>query len=93
VRPPARSSVFFVCILQSERTGRYYIGSTEDVARRLSEPNAGKTKSTRAFAPWKLVHVESFPTRSEAVQREQQIKRMKSRSWIERVVIGQRQSG
>jgi len=53
---------------------RYYVGSTQDVENRLEEHNSGKSKSTRAGKPWKLIHAESFSTRSEAFQREQKIK-------------------
>jgi putative endonuclease len=50
------------------------VGSTELVEKRLQEHNAGKSKSTRAGIPWKLIHTECFATRSEAVLRERKIK-------------------
>ena len=40
---------------QSESTGRFCIGCISDLARRLAEHNAGKTKSLRGSAPLSLV--------------------------------------
>jgi putative endonuclease len=50
----------FVYILQSEMTGRFYIGSTEDLEIRLSEHLRGHSPATRGRRPWKLVHTEQF---------------------------------
>jgi putative endonuclease len=61
-------------ILQSESTGRYYVGSTEDLPNRLSEHNSGEGKSTRSGVPWRVIWTEEFTTRSDAGKRERQIK-------------------
>jgi len=53
-------------ILQSEKTGQYYVGSTNDLDRRLAEHMRGQTPSTRKRGPWKLVHREEFATLLEA---------------------------
>jgi putative endonuclease len=66
--------LFYVYILYSQSLQRYYVGLTESVEKRLKEHNTGKSKSTRTGVPWKLVHMESFQTRSEAMQQEQKIK-------------------
>jgi putative endonuclease len=66
--------LFRIYVLRSLQSKRYYVGSSEDVEKRLQEHNAGKSKSTRVGAPWELIHTESFKTRSEAVLRERQIK-------------------
>ena len=67
-------SVIYVYILHSQRTQRYYVGSTEDVEKRLQQHNAGKSSSTHAGRPWELIHTESFDSRSEAVLHERKIK-------------------
>ncbi len=69
-----RPNVVYVYILHSERLQRYYVGSTEDVQRRLQEHNAGKSHSTRGGVPWELVRVEEFGTRAEAMRQEHRIK-------------------
>ncbi|MBI3194721.1 MAG: GIY-YIG nuclease family protein [Ignavibacteriae bacterium] len=65
---------YVVYILQSETTGKYYVGQTQDLFRRIKEHNNSESTSTKNGVPWKLVHLEEFGTRSEAVRREQQIK-------------------
>jgi len=45
----------YVYILKSRVTAdRYYVGLTDDLDRRLSEHNEGKTYSTRDDCPWKF---------------------------------------
>ncbi len=76
----------YVYILHSTSRDRYYIGSTSDIEERLKRHNAGATPSTKGGRPWKIVYREEFPTRSEALKRENQIKRQKSRQYIEQLL-------
>jgi len=55
-----------VYVLESERDGSFYKGFTQDLAVRLKQHNAGKTKSTRAKIPWRVVYPEIFLTGAEA---------------------------
>jgi hypothetical protein len=55
--------VYFLYILQSESTGRYYIGQTQDVIERLAYHNANYSKSFKNRGPWKLVYSETFSNR------------------------------
>ena len=80
----AGGSAFWVYVLENE-TGRYYVGSTDDLDRRLAEhndPANSRVRYTAKHAPWRLVWSESHATRASAVRRERQIKRMKSARWI-----------
>ena len=67
-----------VYILQSQTSGRFYIGCAEDPPARLAEHNRGQTKSTRGRGPWLLVYQEQFTTSSQALARERQLKSWKS---------------
>jgi putative endonuclease len=69
-------------ILQSESSGKFYIGSTSDLDRRLAEHLRGHSLSTRHRGPWKLVHTEHFGSLLEARRRELQIKGWKSSKTI-----------
>jgi len=64
----------------------YYIGSCNNIERRLSLHNLGKVMSTKRYMPWKLVHLEEYKNLSEAVKRERQIKSWKKRSAIENLI-------
>jgi putative endonuclease len=75
--------MFSAYIVQSEKTKRYYIGSTEDLTNRLNEYNFGETKSIRSGIPWKLLHIEKYKTRSEAIKKEQQIKARGAKRYVE----------
>jgi len=84
--------MFFAYILENPE-GRFYIGHTDDLEERLMNHNrTDKTggKFTRKNGPWNLVWSESHPTRSAAMQRERQIKRMKSSLWIREHLINGR---
>ncbi len=67
-------SVYYVYILRSVPRGTLYVGTTQDVDKRLRDHNAGRSKSTRPHRPFELVHVEQFPSLGEARRREWQLK-------------------
>ena len=77
--------MFTVYVLRSEKTGRRYIGCTENLDRRLIEHHSGQTKSTRGRGPWRLVHSETLPTRAEAIVRERALKSGQGRVWLDQL--------
>jgi putative endonuclease len=78
---------YFVYVIQSEIDGRLYKGQTSDIDKRIKEHNSGKTKSTKGFVPWKLVYLETFGTREEAVLREKYFKTGSGREFIKEKII------
>jgi putative endonuclease len=78
----------YVYILQSELNGRFYIGTTNNVIRRLSEHNSGLVKSTAPYMPWELKKTEKYANISQARRREQFIKTKHSRIIIEKILAG-----
>lgn len=69
--------------------GSFYTGYTTDVQRRVEEHEAGEgAKYTRGRTPVEVVYVESFDSRSAALQREHELKSL-SRRGKERVVEDQ----
>jgi putative endonuclease len=76
--------MFWVYVLENP-AGKFYVGQTGNLGDRLSDHNQTDCFDghfTRKNGPWKLVWKESHDSRSSAVQRERQIKRMKSAKWI-----------
>jgi len=69
--------MFVVYILYSQFLGRYYIGHTKDLSKRLARHNKGLVKSTKNGRPWILVYSENYKTKTEAYKRELQIKSYK----------------
>ena len=70
-----------VYILQSKLNGRYYIGSTINLDRRLNEHFAG---------PFDLRFSQNFETIEEARKIELKLKKLKRRDIIERIVRDQK---
>ena len=70
---------FWVYIIQSETSGRYYCGYSSDVKRRLREHNDPEyqlSKTTKRFkGPWKLIARQMCSTQSEAMELEKKIKK------------------
>ena len=62
--------MYFVYVLFSEKLNKRYIGSTQNVDRRLNQHNLGKFKFTSGGIPWELIYKESFPTNADARKRE-----------------------
>ena len=75
--------LFYVYIIYSPSLDRYYIGHSQNLEDRLIRHNNSGSKSTKKANDWKIVYYKSFLTRSEAVQKEIQIKKNKSRKYIE----------
>lgn len=74
---------YWVYILQTQTTGRYYVGHTNDVEDRVRRHNEGRTEAAKGRGPWRLVRQEEFPTRQGAAARERAIKNRKGRAYIE----------
>ncbi|MBS1932206.1 MAG: GIY-YIG nuclease family protein, partial [Bacteroidetes bacterium] len=73
-------------ILYSEKLNKYYIGACTDVEKRLFEHNSALSKFTSRGIPWKLMYREFFESFNEALQREREIKKKKSRKYIEYII-------
>ena len=70
-----------VYVLYSIKFDRTYTGMTTDVEKRLNQHNTKQNRSTKAYVPWKLIHVETFDSRIEARKREKYLKSAAGRRW------------
>ncbi|TKC06575.1 GIY-YIG nuclease family protein [Pedobacter polaris] len=78
--------MYITYILQSEKSGRFYIGHTEDISKRLFRHNNGMVAATKNKGPWKVVHIEQFETKIQANRRELEIKSKKSRTYVQNLI-------
>ena len=65
---------------------RYYVGHCEDIDVRLLRHNRGGVPSTKYYIPWEVVYKENFTSRALAAAREKEIKKKKSRIYIEFII-------
>ncbi len=75
-----------IYIIYSNKIDKYYVGACIDLKRRLYEHNIGHSKFTSLGLPWILKYSEPFETLALAKKRELEIKKKKSRIYIERLI-------
>jgi putative endonuclease len=78
---------FTTYILFSSSLDKYYIGYTsQDVTERIEKHNSNHKGFTGKADDWILKYSQCFPTKVEAMAREIQIKKWKSRKLIEKLL-------
>ena len=78
----------YVYIIESEVDGTYYIGSSADPSKRLEKHNSPHKGFTGRKQPWKLVYTETYETKTEAIKRENFLKKQKSREFLAILITG-----
>lgn len=66
--------MFCLYILKSLKDQELYIGSTNNLRKRIAEHNSGKVFSTKLRKPFKLVYCEAYLSEKEARHREHNLK-------------------
>jgi putative endonuclease len=74
---------FYIYIIYSAILDKYYVGYTENIAIRLLQHNEGLSTFTSKANDWILKYAAEFSSREEAHKKELEIKRKKSRKYIE----------
>jgi putative endonuclease len=75
--------MFYTYIIFSKTLDKYYTGSCANIENRLNDHLNSRSAYTKVAKDWIMVYFESFDSRSLAVQREMEIKKKKSRKYIE----------
>jgi putative endonuclease len=76
---------FLVYVLNSLKDNKHYVGQTSNLDRRLEEHNQGRVRWTKSHRPWKVIYVEEYSSRTEAIRREHFLK--SPQGWIEYINI------
>jgi putative endonuclease len=77
-----RTNLYYVYILKSKKDNNLYIGSTNDLERRIDEHNKGLVFSTKSRSPLELIYYEAYKSESDARQREKNLK-VRSRAFAQ----------
>lgn len=80
--------MFWVYILESLKNGKYYIGQTNNLTKRIADHNRGKDFSSKIGMPWRLIFSQTAKTRKEAMKIEKYLKLLKSRARIINYIAG-----
>jgi putative endonuclease len=79
-------SMYHTYIIYSKTLDKFYIGSCENLEKRLNDHNTGRSTFTKTGKPWILIWTKAFSSRSEAQTEEYRIKAKKSRKYIEYLI-------
>ncbi|MBT3835161.1 GIY-YIG nuclease family protein [Candidatus Peribacteria bacterium] len=74
--------MFHVYLIESESSGKWYIGYTNDLKRRLREHNNHKNISTANESKWKLIYCETYVDKMDAIGREKFLKSGSGRKFL-----------
>lgn len=76
-------------ILKNTVTDRYYIGSTNNLDRKIKQHRSGSTRTTKVLKTYKLVYFEKFSNIIHARIREKKLKSYKSKRYSEWLINNQ----
>lgn len=75
----------FVYILKSDR-GALYVGSTDNLTRRIRAHKSGHTKTTKLRRIQELVFSQEFETLEQARMIERKLKKLKRKDYLEKII-------
>ncbi|HRZ95702.1 MAG TPA: GIY-YIG nuclease family protein [Candidatus Moranbacteria bacterium] len=75
---------YYTYVLRSIKNNELYIGSADDLIKRLKEHNQGLNKPTKRYLPWKLVYYEACLNKQDSVRREYYFKTTQGRRLLKR---------
>lgn len=71
-------------VLMSLKDGKLYKGYSENIASRFITHNSGGVKSTKFRRPFVLIHLESFNSKIQALEREKWTKSLEGGTELKR---------
>jgi putative endonuclease len=90
VAGPIATMSYYVYIIYSDLIQRHYIGSSEDLNRRLEAHNSGLSTYTSKASDWRVIYQVTLPTKSEALVLEKKIKKRGAKRYLEDLKISGR---
>ncbi len=74
--------MFYVYIIESETTGKWYYGYTERLEERIKEHNFNNGHFTGNAGPWKLIFKRNFTNKTDALAFEKLLKKSKNKTYL-----------
>jgi len=76
----------YIYLLESKKYNKFYLGSTDNLARRIEYHNNGYSKATKNFIPWNCILIIKIGTLKEARRAEYYIKKQKEKLVIKNII-------
>jgi len=80
---------YWVYILHSTDSDKYYIGQSRNPHRRLEFHNTIEKGYTSRYRPWAILYLKEYQSRQETIKVEKMIKDWKSKEKIRRLIEGE----
>ena len=79
--------MWYVYVLESQQDKSSYIGCTNDLKKRFTEHNNGKSNYTRNKIPWKLLYYEASLNKQDSFKREIYLKSGYGRRYLKKNIF------
>ena len=66
--------MYFVYVIQSKLAKKLYVGFSQNPKQRLETHNSGGNVSTKSARPWRLIYIEGYLDKKDAMEREKFLK-------------------
>ena len=74
--------MFYTFVLKCKKTGRLYIGYTNDLRKRFGEHNSGKSVYTNQRGPYDIIYYEACLDEKDTKRREKYLKTAMRKRYI-----------
>jgi len=78
--------MYIVYAIKSLSRNYIYVGFSSNLGKRLKRHNKGQNKTTKPYAPFKLIYTEMAPTRAQARKREKYLKSGAGKEFLKRIM-------
>lgn len=79
--------MYYVYVLRSKNFDQYYYGSTSDIKARLKSHNAGESKRTSKYKPWRIAWYAAFTNKTKAEAFETYLKTASGKAFLRKRLL------
>ncbi len=78
--------MYYVYAIRSEKRPYIYVGISDEPKRRIEQHSKGYNRTTKPYAPFKILAIESFADRVEARKREKYLKSGAGKEYLKTLI-------
>ena len=75
-----------IVYILKDTNGKFYVGSTENIERRLKQHSLGYTQTTHNMKSPELIFCQKYNSLETARQVERKIKNLKRKDYVEKII-------